>query len=86
MLEEQREARRRGLPKLKNPAKIWKNLRQQGHAHTAGESQQVLTQRHVVTANSPSVGQNGHICTFGFCTHYFIDLLLIFLFRGSNLL
>ncbi|XP_070782378.1 tumor necrosis factor alpha-induced protein 2a [Enoplosus armatus] len=34
-VEENRDGVRRRLPKLKNPAKIWKNRRQQNHAHTA---------------------------------------------------
>uniref|UniRef100_UPI0037E9C833 tumor necrosis factor alpha-induced protein 2a isoform X2 n=1 Tax=Semicossyphus pulcher TaxID=241346 RepID=UPI0037E9C833 len=32
-VEENRDGEKRRLPKLKNPAKIWKNLRQQNHIH-----------------------------------------------------
>ncbi|KAM8725300.1 tumor necrosis factor alpha-induced protein 2-like isoform 2-T2 [Acanthopagrus schlegelii] len=35
--EENREGERRRLPKLKNPAKIWKNRKQQNHKHNADD-------------------------------------------------
>lgn len=41
--QENQEGKRRKLPKIKIPAKIWQNRRQQNPAHTAGENQQNTT-------------------------------------------
>nr|XP_033505100.1 tumor necrosis factor alpha-induced protein 2a [Epinephelus lanceolatus] len=57
-VEENQDKERRRLPKLKNPAKIWKNRKQQNRTDTAGQNQQNLRQNTV--RSEPAEPQTEH--------------------------